>query len=38
MQLWKPSYSKKLWKIILVFVVLSFLVGQIALYIIYGLQ
>lgn len=38
MKIWKPSYAKNLWKAILIFVVIAFLGGQIALYLVYGLQ
>jgi len=38
MKLWKPSYGKILWKGTLIFVVISFLVGQAAMYLLYGMQ
>jgi len=38
MKLFKRSYFKHLWKIILIVVGLSFILGQFALYLLYGLS
>ena len=38
MKLFKPSYFKHIWKIVIVAIGLSFIVGQVALYLFYGLQ
>jgi len=38
MKLFKRSYLKHAWKIILIIVVLSFIIGQFAFYLIAGLQ
>gem|GEM_PF-3479371 len=38
MKLFKRSYFKHLWKLILIIVALSFIVGQFAIYLLYGLS
>ena len=38
MKLFKRSYLKKIWIIIIVITGLSFIIGQFALYLVYGLR
>lgn len=38
MRLFKKSYLKKLWLAIIIIVALSFIIGQFAIYLFYGLR
>lgn len=38
MKLFKPSYLKKLWIAVIVIAALSFIIGQFAIYLFYGLK